>query len=169
MQLVIQAYFHLPSYIITSFRTKDEQNTCSNETAEINVGHGHSVALFSTYPVSKCPCHPSVDRYQLSGDVCHFALVPLPFGARAEGAQGSCLAPSWLSTAAQLRMLTLAGQPLHRCPRAVLHTAGQMPKQRNWHPALSGKGGEHWVLAAGRTAGQIPKANIQGCYDTQGG
>lgn len=115
MRLVIQAYFYLPSYIITSLRikVKDEQNTCSNETAEINVGHGHSVALFSTHLVSKCPCHPSVDRYQIGASsvgMCHSALVPFPCQARAEGARSPCLAPSWLSwqsvghTAAQLRL-----------------------------------------------------------------
>lgn len=100
MRLVIQAYFYLPSYIITSFRLKDEQNMCSNETAEINIGHGHSVALFSTHVVSRCPCHPSVYRYQLrasSVGMWHFALVPFPCQVRAEGAQGSCLAPPWLS------------------------------------------------------------------------
>lgn len=155
--------------LTSSHVLEDEQNTCSNGTAEINAGHGHSVALLSTHPVSKCPRHPSVDRHQLGASslgMCHFALVPFPCQARA---QGSCLAPSWLSTAAQLRMLSPGRAPPAQSPRAVHHTAEQMSQQRNWHLAFSGKGGEQGVLAAGRTAGQIPKANTQGCYDTQGG
>lgn len=127
---------------------------------EINVGHGHSVALFSMHLVSMCSCHTSVVRYQISASSAGMwgsGLVLLPCQTGAVGVPGRCLAPGWAGrargTPSPLRALSRLpgpwqGIPWLGCPGPLYHTAEQTSKQRNWYLLFSSKEGEQCALAA---------------------
>ena len=140
------------------------------------------------HPVSACSSHASVVRHQIpasSAGIWDSALVLLPCQTGAAGAPAPWLAPDRASRAWGTQA---PPQVLWRLPGPGRAAPGYLTLQpcTTWQSRSQSKetgtrffqvmkvSSEHllpWGVGgmAGVTAGQVPKANSQWCFDTQGG